>query len=122
MAVAVRAGISILLLAGVYVLALVQLVVGLAFSIWLGVVTTGPLGSKLGTTVCLAVGGTVGFGTWKALRAAGAGPDGLRLSETDAPGLWATVRELAATVGTRVPDEIFLLPEVNAAVSERSRL
>ncbi|MDJ0385924.1 M48 family metallopeptidase [Streptomyces sp. G-G2] len=47
---------------------------------------------------------------------------GLRPTEWHEPYLWQTVRELAAAVGTRAPDEIVLTDEVNAAVSEDARL
>lgn len=47
---------------------------------------------------------------------------GLVLTEQDQPALWAEVRQLAAAVGTRSPDEIRLVPEVNAAVSEETSL
>ena len=49
-------------------------------------------------------------------------PGGLVLTEQEQPGLWAEVRALAATAGTRAPDEIRLVPEVNAAVSEETSL
>ncbi|NYI76150.1 M48 family metallopeptidase [Nocardioides panzhihuensis] len=51
-----------------------------------------------------------------------ADPGGLVLTEQDQPALWAEVRQLAAAVGTRSPDEIRLVPEVNAAVSEETSL
>ncbi|MEU9863995.1 M48 family metallopeptidase [Streptomyces sp. NPDC047971] len=44
------------------------------------------------------------------------------VGEADEPRLWRTVRELADRVGTRAPHEIRLTGEVNAAVSEDSRL
>ncbi|MEI7058552.1 M48 family metallopeptidase [Nocardioides sp. CCNWLW239] len=47
---------------------------------------------------------------------------GLVLTEQDQPTLWAEVRQLAATAGTRAPDEIRLVPDANAAVSEETRL
>ncbi|WP_137993696.1 M48 family metallopeptidase [Streptomyces vilmorinianum] len=47
---------------------------------------------------------------------------GVRVTEADEPRLWQAVRELAGEVGTRGPDEIRLTAEVNAAVSEDSRL
>ncbi|MEU0314404.1 M48 family metalloprotease [Nocardioides sp. NPDC006273] len=47
---------------------------------------------------------------------------GLVLTEQDQPALWAEVHQLAAAVGTRSPDEIRLVPEVNAAVSEETSL
>ncbi|MFI1365832.1 M48 family metalloprotease [Streptomyces griseochromogenes] len=49
-------------------------------------------------------------------------PAGVAVAEADEPRLWALVRELAAATGTRAPDRILLTADVNAAVSERSRL
>lgn len=49
-------------------------------------------------------------------------PGGLVLTEEDQPGLWAEVRQLATTTGTRAPDEIRLVTEANAAVSEETSL
>ncbi|MBZ4319187.1 M48 family metalloprotease [Streptomyces huiliensis] len=49
------------------------------------------------------------------------GEDGLPVTEAEQPRLWAAVREVAAAAGTRAPDEIFLVGDVNAAVSENSR-
>jgi Zn-dependent protease with chaperone function len=47
---------------------------------------------------------------------------GVAVTPRDEPELWRTVTELASRVQTRVPDEIRLVPEVNAAVSEDTRL
>jgi Zn-dependent protease with chaperone function len=47
---------------------------------------------------------------------------GVAVTPHDEPELWRTVTELAARVRTRVPDEIRLVPDVNAAVSEDARL
>ncbi|MDR7255316.1 Zn-dependent protease with chaperone function [Nocardioides sp. BE266] len=47
-------------------------------------------------------------------------PPGLLLPPEEHPRLWDVVRHLGATVGTRPPDEIRLVPDVNAAVSEES--
>ncbi|SOD84165.1 M48 family metallopeptidase [Streptomyces sp. Ag109_G2-15] len=49
-------------------------------------------------------------------------PAGIPVTEADEPRLWALVRELAAATGTRAPDRILLTADVNAAVSEESRL
>ncbi|WP_326566852.1 M48 family metalloprotease [Amycolatopsis rhabdoformis] len=46
---------------------------------------------------------------------------GLPVTPAEQPELWALVRELAATVGTRPPDAIYLVPQVNAAVQEQTR-
>ncbi len=47
---------------------------------------------------------------------------GVRVDESREPRLWQTVRDIAQQVGTRAPDEILLTGDVNAAVSEDSRL
>jgi Zn-dependent protease with chaperone function len=47
---------------------------------------------------------------------------GVAVAPRDEPELWRTVAELAHQVRTRVPDEIRIVPEVNAAVSENTRL
>ncbi|MFE6841484.1 M48 family metallopeptidase [Streptomyces sp. NPDC057686] len=47
---------------------------------------------------------------------------GVPVTEQQEPLLWQTVRDIAAQVGTRAPDEILLVDEVNAAVSEDARL
>lgn len=52
-----------------------------------------------------------------------AGPEpGVVVSARDEPALWRTITELAREVRTRVPDEIRLVPDVNAAVSEETRM
>lgn len=122
MVVAVRAFISMVMLAGFYLLALVQMIAGVALAVWVASVTTGVIGAKIGIAVFGATVWAVGYGTWKALRTKRPEPHGLALDRATAPYLWATVDELAAVVGTRGPDEIYLVPEVNAAVEERSRL
>lgn len=48
-------------------------------------------------------------------------PPGMLLTEAAQPGLWAEVRAIADFAGTRAPDEIRLVPEVNAAVSEDAK-
>ncbi|GAB3824652.1 M48 family metallopeptidase [Dactylosporangium cerinum] len=122
MAVAVRAFLSIVMLAGFYVLAFVQFVAGIALAAWVTSVTTGVLGAKIGAAVFLGTVWAVGYGTWKALRAGRDGPPGIPLTLHNAPLLWQAVYELSKAVGTRAPDEIHLVAEVNAAVSERTRL
>jgi Zn-dependent protease with chaperone function len=122
MTVAVRAFISVVMLAGFYLLALVQLIVGVALAVWIGSATSGVIAAKLGIAVFLATVWAVGYGTWKALRATPSAPHGVPLDRAAAPYLWATVDELAAVVGTRAPDEIYLVPEVNAGVQERAKL
>ncbi|WP_369146154.1 M48 family metallopeptidase [Streptomyces sp. R44] len=50
------------------------------------------------------------------------GVGGVPVTEAEEPRLWAAVRELAALVGTRAPDEIRLTADMNAAVTEDARL
>jgi Zn-dependent protease with chaperone function len=119
---AIRAFISVVLLAGFYVLALVQFVAGVAVVVWAGTFLPAALVAKVGIAVFLATVWAVGYGTWKAIRTKLPEPHGLPLDRATAPVFWATVDELAQVVGTRAPDEIYLVPKVNAEVEERSRL
>jgi Zn-dependent protease with chaperone function len=112
----VRAVVALGLLAGFFVIVAVT-VLGLAV---LGRYIGGSWGA-LAVTVALVAGGAVVVALMKVLRLP-EDTSGLVLSPTDAPELWGTVRALAAQVGTRPPDTIRLVPEVNAAVSERGRL
>ncbi|MET9265567.1 M48 family metalloprotease [Amycolatopsis sp. NPDC004079] len=45
---------------------------------------------------------------------------GLPVTPGEQPELWAAVRELAQEIGTRPPDEIYLIPQVNASVYEQT--
>jgi Zn-dependent protease with chaperone function len=47
---------------------------------------------------------------------------GVPVSPREQPRLWALVVDVAAETGTRPPDEIRLVPAVNAAVAEQTRL
>jgi Zn-dependent protease with chaperone function len=47
---------------------------------------------------------------------------GIEVSPAEQPALWQRVRQLAELVGTRVPRRIYLVPDVNAAVWEDTRL
>ena len=116
-----RALASVVMLIGFYVVALLQLAAVAALGVWLFGHTNGLLTSKLLLPLVAALG-AVAVGLWKAIRTKNEPAPGLILGEREAPQLWATVRELATAVGTRAPDEIRLVPEVNAAVGEQSRL
>ncbi|WP_162824097.1 M48 family metallopeptidase [Peterkaempfera bronchialis] len=58
-------------------------------------------------------------GTLRALFSSDPPEAGLRLERDRAPELWRMVDELAAAAETRAPDEILLVPEVNAGVTEQ---
>lgn len=117
-----RALASVAMLAGFYVVALFQLGAALALVIWLVTVIPGLLAVKLTLPLIAASGGAVLVALWKAIRSRPEPPHGLPLGPDQAPELWRTVRELADVVGTRTPDEIRLVPEVNAAVSEDTKM
>ena len=117
----VRAAIAVVMLFGFYVFAfavvggLGWLTVG-AFTRGLGVA-----GSKLGyVTIAAAV--AILAALWRVIRARPQPPSGLPVSPEQAPELWGIVTELAAQLKTRRPDQILLVPEVNAAVTEDARL
>jgi Zn-dependent protease with chaperone function len=44
---------------------------------------------------------------------------GPRLSPEEFPGLFAEIRDIAGKAGQRMPDEVYLLPDMNAFVAER---
>ncbi|MEV7549554.1 M48 family metalloprotease [Amycolatopsis sp. NPDC089917] len=69
----------------------------------------------------LAIMIALGFGLVSALRARRPPIEGPRLDRDAHPALWEMVDELAAQVKTRPPDEIVLIGEINAAVSEDAR-
>jgi Zn-dependent protease with chaperone function len=79
-------------------------------------------GAVAGQFIGLAFVTAVGLLVAVLQRSRGGEDPGIRLSPEAHPRLWLEVRALADAVGTRAPDEIRLLAEVNAAVSERSRM
>ena len=116
-----RAAASVFMLLGFYVVALIQLAAVVAFVVWISVVGNAAVGIKLGLPLLLAVGATA-VGLWRAIRTRPEPLHGLVVAPHAAPELWALVQQLAVEVGTRMPDEIRLVPEVNAAVSEDTKL
>jgi Zn-dependent protease with chaperone function len=108
-----RAALALVLLAGFYLFA-GALVAGFVL---LGLALQSP---KLFLVALIAAGGIV-VAFWKVVRTKPELPNGVRIAPAQAPQLWATVRDLAEKVGTRAPDEIQLVAEVNAAVVENAR-
>jgi Zn-dependent protease with chaperone function len=108
-----RAAVALVLLAGFYLFA-GALVAGMVL---LGLALKSP---KL-FLVALIVAGGILVAFWKVIRTKPELPNGVRVEPAQAPQLWATVRDLANKVGTRAPDEIQLVAEVNAAVVENTR-
>lgn len=116
-----RAAISVVMLLGFYVLAF-AIVGGLgvaSFLLWQG---HAGLGAAKLSYLTIAAGAAVLLALWRVMRAKPEPMPGLPISPQQAPELWQTVRELAAVANTRVPDEILLIPIVNAAVTEDARL
>ncbi|OXM70430.1 M48 family metalloprotease [Amycolatopsis vastitatis] len=113
-----RALVAVALLAGFPVL--VFLVVGgLAVAEYFFFRHSGILAVKLGIVAV-----PVSYALLKALfaieRTRGDTGSGVPVTRADEPALWALVEELAAAVGTRPPDTITLVSEVNAGVRERT--
>jgi Zn-dependent protease with chaperone function len=111
-------------LAGVYyylsIPIVIALVLGLMGLVLYGILEAGYVPIKL--VFIVVVGG--GFTVWALARSlfARRGKDeepGQRLPETAAPALWATLREVAAGVGTRPVDDVFITPGTEIAVTER---
>ena len=121
MRLALRALIAVALLVGAYVLAFAVL----AGTVVLGIlVLHSPNGGAIKLLI-LAVLACAALlrGLWAGLRTGRGGDDlGLAVSRDAQPELWATVDRLATAVGTRGPDEIRLIPAVNAAVKEESSM
>jgi Zn-dependent protease with chaperone function len=116
-----RAAASVFMLLGFYVVALIQLIAVLGLVIWVSAESSSTVGLKLGLPLLFAVGATA-VGLWRAIRTRPEPMHGLIVAPHDAPELWGLVHALANEVGTRTPDEIRLVPEVNAAVSEDAKL
>ncbi|GIG09962.1 Zn-dependent protease [Catellatospora coxensis] len=113
---------SVLMLIGFFVMVLVELAVTVVLAIWLIAVGPGVLALKVTAPLFVAIVGGVGWALWKAIRAKNEAMPGVIVTPDQAPQLWAEVRRLAEGVGTRAPDELRIVPEVNAAVSEHTRL
>ncbi len=116
-----RAVLAVSLLLGVYVLAAGVLAL-LGLAVYEGVVhgVAGALLSKVGGLL-IFVGLALGRAFWLFRKARGKEPSGLLITPDEQPGLWAEVHSIAETVGTRAPDAIRLVPEVNASVWENAR-
>ncbi|MQA97879.1 MAG: M48 family metalloprotease [Streptosporangiales bacterium] len=119
MATTLRAALALTLLVGYYVLAALFIALPFAsaalmlieFRVQLVQLTIGS------AVVAVAVGGAL----LRASRTRPPAPEGLLLTRQEQPHLWGMIDHLAARLGTRPPDDLYLIPEVNAAVSEDTR-
>lgn len=115
-----RAALAVTLLAGFYVLVAVITAGTLAADFFL--VRYGhSAGARTAGLATLAVMAMLRGALLVGRRSRGPEP-GIEVSAADEPVLWRTVADLARRVRTRVPDEIRLVADVNAAVSEETRL
>jgi Zn-dependent protease with chaperone function/LysM repeat protein len=128
--ITLRAVLAILLLFGVYVIALV----GVAICGGLAVLCADAVQSYmngethgLAISVLFALAGSivavvVVLSSMFTASGIGANTASVPVDEEEAPELWAFVREVAAEVGIRPPHEVRLTGEVNASVSEDARM
>ena len=119
MRAAIRAGVSLVALAGFFLLTF-ALIVGTALAAFAlaRYVTWMYWVAILAVFTGLIVLATLVKAAWTRLP----GQAGAEVSAGEAPQLWALVTALAETAGTRGPDRIRLTADPNAAVSEESRL
>src|SRR3954471_3137798 len=115
-----RAAVAVVLLAGFYVL-VAAFTAGTAVLDFFAVKYGHAGGFKVAALATLGVLAML-RGVFVVGRSSADEQPGVAGGPPDEPELWRTVAELAAQVRTRVPDEIRLVPEVNAAVSENTRL
>ncbi|WP_242902093.1 M48 family metallopeptidase [Actinomadura terrae] len=114
-----RAVVAIALLAGYYLLTFaVFAVAGLA--VYLMVRAPGLATIKIGLGMLVVSVPLLGA-LVKAARHRPEPPGGLPAGRAEEPALWAAIDELAGRIGTRPPDEVRFVPDVNAAVSEETR-
>jgi Zn-dependent protease with chaperone function len=110
-----RAVLAVLLLVGFYAVAL---------GLGLGLIAL-PFGVAIGADrispklflVCLVAGGTI---LWSLLPRRTPWEDpGPLLTEAEQPRLFAVIREVARAMNSRMPDAVYLIPDVNAWVTQR---
>jgi Zn-dependent protease with chaperone function len=114
-----RAAVAVVLLAGFYVL-VTAIAVGTGVFDYFAVRYGHAGGFKVAAFATIGAFAML-RGVFVVGRRQDAGQPGVAVTPRDEPELWRTVAELAARVRTRMPDEIRLVPEVNAAVSEDTR-
>ncbi|MEU8251164.1 M48 family metallopeptidase [Nonomuraea sp. NPDC048916] len=119
MTTAFRAVLACVLLAGFYVLVGVVVAAAVVIDVLLVVDFHGNW-LRAAIALTLAAGVLVRVLVVVGRRAGGEEP-GVPVTRGEEPALWQAVDDLARLVGTAPPDEIRLVPEVNAAVSEDTR-
>ncbi|HTI21302.1 MAG TPA: M48 family metallopeptidase [Kutzneria sp.] len=128
--ITLRAALAIVLLFGVYLLALLGIAVAGGFVVLIALsiqdYAQGEVQGLRIQTVAFMFGSLAAavaiIGSLVTAGRTGSDNDSVLVDEEEAPELWAFVRQVAAEVGVRPPDELRLNGEVNAAVSEDARL
>jgi Zn-dependent protease with chaperone function len=122
----VRGLLAVGLLAGFYVVSFALLAADTALVVamlWLVVASPARAGNwsvVIGSSIPAAF--ALLYGITTVSRAEQHPPGAVRVSRDEAPGLWRLVEDLARRSRTRPPGRIWLTPEANASVSERSRM
>ncbi|MER6944982.1 M48 family metallopeptidase [Nonomuraea sp. NPDC000554] len=119
MTTAFRAALAFALLAGFYVLVGLIVAAAVFFDVLL-IVDFHANALKAAIVLTLAAGALVRALIMVSRRGGGEQP-GVPVTREHEPALWQAVEDLAQRVRTAPPDEIRLVPEVNAAVSEDTR-
>lgn len=116
-----RALLAVGLLVGFYVVGL-AIVVAIGYAAYL--LTVAGASSIAGHfwILVVVVAIAIGRGIFSRRERAHADPGGLLIDEAEQPELWREVRELAGFAGTRAPDEVRLVANVNAGVMEETKL
>ena len=117
--VAGRALLAVLLLLGFYVLGLSIIGALVALDVWL-------ITNNHSSLRALIVTGVVGYALLRGMffverRSTADEVTGIAVTEQEQPRLWALVRDIARRLGTDPPARIYLTPDVNAFVFQRSR-
>ncbi|WP_336204595.1 M48 family metallopeptidase [Nonomuraea sp. LPB2021202275-12-8] len=119
MTTALRAVLAFALLAGFYVLVGSVVAAAVFFDVLL-LIDFHANGLRAAIVLTLAAAALVQALIMVSRRSGGEQP-GVLVTREHEPALWRTVEDLAQRVRTAPPDEIRLVPEVNAAVSEETR-
>lgn len=119
-----RAATSVVMLAGFYLVGLLQLALAglLLFVIWTHAHGRGPVAAKVSYLLIAGVVIAVA-GLWRAMRTPSTEDlSGVPIAPEQAPLLWEQVHAVAGEMDTRAPDQIRIVADVSAAVHEDSRL
>ncbi|MBL0888216.1 M48 family metallopeptidase [Myceligenerans indicum] len=120
MSATMRALTSLAALIGFYLFAL-AIIAGLMIGGVLLTQASGPAGLKVILVAGVAAVGVV-IALWKVATFKPEPAPGIDVGPDEAPELWQLVGRLAQTVGTQPPAQIRLVPDLNAAVSEDTRM